>query len=183
MRTTLAAALLVLGTLALAAAPPARAEGFQTGTWYAGPRIWIGNLNDAVAIGGQVERGVTKPGEYGPGVIAVGAGLDYYSWSYDYAAYGSYKYSVVPVQVFGNYHLPLPKSPRWDPYAGLGLVYSHVSASWEGNAFSSGFSAAASTTDIVGNVGARYFVNDRFAVQAQVGFGYGTIGLGATWAF
>ena len=32
-----------------------------------------------------------------------------------------------------------------------------------------------------GQAGARYFVSDRFSLQGQIGFGYGTLGLGATW--
>lgn len=56
----------------------------QTGSLYAGPRVWIGNLNGAVTIGGQVEEAFTKPGAYGPGLIEGGVGIDWYSWSYDY---------------------------------------------------------------------------------------------------
>lgn len=153
---------------------------FRPGAYYAGPRVWIGNLNGAMAIGGQVERGFTRPGQYGPGIIAGGLGVDYYSWDADYGT-GRYDYSVIPIQLFGNYHFPISSTPKLDPYVGLALVYQRVSASWNGSGI--GGSAAASGTDFAGQLGARYFLTDQMAVQGQVGFGYGTLGLGATWRF
>lgn len=160
--------------------PGAPSPEFTTGAYYAGPRVWLGNLNGAVAIGGQVERGFTQPNAYGPGIIAGGIGVDYYSWSYDYS-FGSYKYSVVPLQAFGNYHFIIEGNKKLDPYAGLALVYSMVNASWNGAGVAA--DAEASGIDIAGQAGVRYFVNEKFAVQGQVGFGYGTLGLGATWRF
>ena len=65
--------------------PPPAGALFEAGPFYAGPRVWIGNLNGAVAIGGQIERGFTQPGAYGPGIIAGGVGIDHYSWDFDYA--------------------------------------------------------------------------------------------------
>jgi hypothetical protein len=143
--------------------------------------VWFGNLNGAVAIGAQAERGFTKPGEAGPGVISGGVGLDWYSWSNDYA-FGSYDYSVVPIQGFSNYHFFIPSEPRLDPYAGVALVYQIVSASWDG-AGDATVSASDSSFDIAAHAGMRYFLTPSFAVQGQLGFGYGTIALGATWKF
>jgi len=183
MRRGIIGSILVLTALSLAFVPQAGAQGFQTKTWYAGPRVWIGNLNDAVAVGGQIERGFTNPGEFGSGVISGGVGLDYYSWSYSYPTFGQYKYSVIPVQFFANYHFPVRTNPRLDPYAGLGIVYSHVSASWNGSVYTSPYVASASSTDLAGDIGLRYFVNPSFALQGQLGFGYGTLGLGVNWQF
>lgn len=178
MRPTL---VLIAAALALTTAvSTAGAQGFQTGAWYVGPRVWLGNLNGAAAIGAQVERGLTEPGQYGPGILAAGGGVDYYSWSNDYF-FGRYEYSVIPVQAFGNYHFVVKSEPRLDPYVGLSLVYSHVSAEWSGSGVAA--SASASGTDIAGVAGARWFVSERFAVQGQVGFGYGTLGLGVNWRF
>ena len=166
------------------AAPPA--GSFETGGIYAGPRLWVGNLNGAVAIGGQVERGFTQPGQVGPGIVGGGVGVDWYSWSQSYGLpgfTGEWKYTVVPVQLFGNYHFVLKEYKKLDPYLGLALVYQHYSWSWNGTGRVPGSGAAASTTDIAGQAGARYFLNDKFAVQGQIGFGYGTLGLGAAWKF
>jgi hypothetical protein len=192
MRSKIVGSIALFGIFALSAAANAQTpaiaqtaanaqtEGFQTKTFYAGPRIWLGNLNGAVAFGAQVERGFSKPGAYGSGVISGGVGIDVYSWSHDYGSFGSYHYSVVPVQVFGNYHFALASNKRIDPYVGLALVYQHVSASWKGSGISTA-SASGSSTDFAGQAGVRYFISNRFAVQGQVGFGYGTLGLGATW--
>lgn len=182
MRTKLVGMLALLGVLLPALAGNAQAQQFETGVYYAGPRIWLGNLNGAVAIGAQIERGFTEPGRYGPGIIAGGVGIDWYSWSFDYPPFGSYDYTVVPVQVFSHYHFVITSNRKLDPYAGLALVYQHVSASWSGAGAQFG-SASASATDIAGEGGLRYFLSDKFAVQGQIGFGYGTLGLGATWRF
>jgi len=155
---------------------------FEVGRWYAGPRVWVGNLNGAVAIGGQVEKGFTKPGQYGPGIIGGGLGLDWYSWSYDYPlGLGTYKYSVIPFQVFSNYHFVISSNKKIDPYVGLAFVYSVVSASWSGGIDPG--SADQNYTDFAGQAGVRYFLKDNVALQGQIGFGYGTLGLGATWKF
>lgn len=164
------------------ASPQAAATGgqFESGPFYAGPRVWIGNLNGSMAIGGQIERGFTQPGAYGPGIISGGVGVDYYSWDFDYT-FGQYKYSVIPLQVFSNYHFVIESNKKIDPYAGLALVYSLVNSSWEG----SGIAAEADGNyfDLAGQAGVRYFLTPKVALQGQVGFGYGTLGLGATWKF
>lgn len=87
---------------------------------------------------------------------------------------------VATAGVFGNYHFPIKSNPKIDPYLGLALVYQHVSSSWSGGGVSFG-SAAGSTTDFAGQGGVRYFFSEKLAGQAQVGFGYGTLGLGVTW--
>lgn len=164
-------------------APQAEAQGtgtglFQTGTTYLGPRVWIGNLNGAMAIGGQAERGFTQPGANGPGIIAGGVGIDWYSWSHNYG-FGEYSYSVIPIQVFGNYHFKIEGNEKLDPYVGLAFVYSIVSASWSGTGVAAG--AESSSFTFAGQGGVRYFLSEKFALQGQVGFGYGTLGLGVTW--
>jgi hypothetical protein len=163
-----------------AATQSAPARQFESGPFYAGPRLWLGNLNGAIAIGGQIERGFTKAGQHGPGIIGGGVGIDYYTWDFDYA-FGAYKYSVIPLQIFSNYHFVIESNKRLDPYAGLALVYSIVNASWEGSGVAA--SAEASGLTFAGQAGVRYFLSDKLALQGQGGFGYGTLGLGATWKF
>jgi hypothetical protein len=162
-----------------AGATPLFGQGYEVGPVYAGPRIFTGNLNGATAIGVQAEKGITKPGAYGTGSISAGAGIDHYSWNAAYPG-GKYEYSVTPIQLFSNYHFKIASQPKLDPYAGLALVYSIVSASYTGIASAS---ASANNTDFAGQFGARWFFNDKLAAQAQAGFGYGTLSLGATWRF
>lgn len=173
---TFAALLLMNG---LTAPSVAQSQGFVTGAIYAGPRIWTGNLNGATAIGVQAEKGLTAPGKYGPGVISAGLGVDWYSWDFTYPG-GRYEYTVVPIQAFSNYHFVVKSQPKLDPYAGLALVYSVVNATVTGVGSAS---ASASGTDIAGQVGARWFFTEKFAAQGQLGFGYGTLSVGATWKF
>ncbi|MBX9854759.1 MAG: hypothetical protein K2Y26_04505 [Gemmatimonadaceae bacterium] len=177
LRAPTIAALLLLNSFAATAV--AEAQGFATGAVYAGPRIWTGNLNGATAIGVQAEKGLTAPGKYGPGVISAGIGVDWYSWDFTYPG-GKYEYSVVPIQAFSNYHFAVKSQPKLDPYAGLALVYSVVNATVTGLGSAS---ASASGTDIAGQVGARWFFTEKFAAQGQLGFGYGTLSVGATWKF
>ncbi len=153
---------------------------FQTKKWYIGPRIGFGNLDGGTAIGAQAERGFTEPGSAGPGIITGGVALDWYSWSYDYPPFGSYDYSVIPIQVFSNYHYILKNSPKIDPYGGLTLVYSIVNASWSGTGTGVG-SVSDSEFDIAGQVGMQYFFTPKFCGHAQLGFGYTTFGLGVSW--
>lgn len=173
---TFAALLLLNG---LTAPSVAQSQGFVTGAIYAGPRIWTGNLNGATAIGVQAEKGLTAPGKYGPGVISAGLGVDWYAWDFTYPG-GRYEYTVVPIQAFSNYHFVVKSQPKLDPYAGLALVYSVVNATVTGVGSAS---ASASGTDIAGQVGARWFFTEKFAAQGQLGFGYGTLSVGATWKF
>lgn len=174
-----AAAACVMLFAGLLTATPAHSQGFVTDAIYAGPRIWTGNLNGATAIGVQAEKGLTAPGKYGPGVISAGLGVDWYSWDFSYPG-GKYEYSVVPIQAFSNYHFVVKSQPKLDPYAGLALVYSVVNATVTGLGSAS---ASASGTDIAGQVGARWFFTEKFAAQGQLGFGYGTLSVGATWKF
>lgn len=157
---------------------PAAAQQFDNGSLYAGPRIWIGNLNGALAVGGQIEKALTVPGDVGPGIIGGGVGIDFYSYGSDFTG-GRWSYSVVPVQAFGNYHFVIEKNRKVDPYVGLALVYGVVSSTWEGSGASFG-SASANYTVFAGQGGIRYFMSERVSLQGQIGFGYGTLGVGAT---
>ena len=181
MLRTLARAAVILAVTASAAAaqqPAAQESYFKMGSTHVGPRLWLGNINGAVAVGGAIERAVTQAGE--SGVISVGGGIDFYSWSYSYG-FGEYSYSVVPLQLFGNYHFAIGSNPKLDPYLGLALVYSIVSADWSGTGTPA--SASTSSATFAGQGGIRYFLKPNFALQGQIGFGYGTLGLGTSWGF
>jgi hypothetical protein len=61
------------------------------------------------------------------------------------------------------------------------LVYSFVSASWSGTGAPA--TASASSATFAGQGGLRYFISPSFALQGQLGFGYGTLSLGTSWSF
>ena len=183
MTRSIAKAVIILAVSASAAAaqqPAGTPTAFQAGPTYFGPRVWLGGLNGAVAFGAQAERAFTQPGETGSGMISGGVGVDYYSWSNDYVG-GSYSYSVIPLQAFSNYHLIIKSNRKLDPYVGLALVYSIVNASWEGSGVEAG--ADGSSLGFAGQGGLRHALSDSFSLQGQVGFGYGTLGLGTSWKF
>jgi outer membrane protein W len=83
--------------------------------------------------------------------------------------------------VFSNYHFVVANNRKFDPYLGLAFVYSIVNASWSGGTDPG--AADGNYTDIAAQAGLRYFLKDNVALQGQIGFGYGTLGLGATWKF
>jgi hypothetical protein len=183
MKRSISTAVIVMAVMASAAGAQENGGAyFANGSMYAGPRVWLGNLNGSMAIGGQVEKGMTKAEQLGPGIISGGVGVDYYSWSWNVGGgLGEWSYSVIPLQVFSNYHFPITSSPKLDPYLGLALVYSIVNASWDGAGAGTG--AAASSLGFAGQGGLRYFLTRSFAIQGQVGFGYGTLGVGTSWRF
>jgi hypothetical protein len=180
---------ITLATVALAAsaalAPTAAAQQVNPEGWYLGPRISVGSLNGATAIGAEVDRAFTKPGAAGPGVISGGIAIDYYTYSYNYFGGYGYKYSVTPVQVFGAYHYILTSVPKLDPYAGVGLVYSIYSNSYTSPSGTQTVttSPTASSASVSGFVGARYFLSNNFAVNAQAGFGYTNLSVGVGFKF
>jgi hypothetical protein len=155
------------------AADPVK-EGFTVGPLYAGARIWLGGLaGGTLAFGGMIEKGIKKPGEMGPGIVSVGAGVDYYS--FNNAFFG---YSYIPITAFGNYNFVIKDNKKLSPYVGLGLGYMLINASARGVG---NFLAEASYLYVAGQLGARYFVSDKLALQAQAGFGIGALSIGATF--
>lgn len=170
-----------------AARPPATRDtartgagvGFEPGHLFVGPRTWLG-INGTASIGGQAEIAVSKPGQYGPGVLAVGASADVYHYSESYA-FVDWSMTVVPIGGYVNYHVPL-SDKRIDPYVGAGLGFAMVSASVRSSLDDySASSGRASGVFSFGQVGARYFFKPNLAVQAQTGWGFGGMSLGVTW--
>ena len=111
--------------------------------------------------------------DYGIGSdITVGGELSYRSHNESYSG-SKYKYSVMGIGANGNYHfnrvLEIPS--EWELYAGLGLnyyIWNYKDASYTGsNASDLGFGA---------QVGARYFFNDKFGVNLELGGGNATSG-------
>jgi hypothetical protein len=181
LASTLAAVVLTAST---AFTTTAAAQQFKTDTWYGGPRIWIGGLNGATAFGAQIEKGFTKPGAQGSGIISGGVGVDYYSYSSSFIGYG-WKFSVIPVSVFGAYHFAVESNKKLDPYLGVALVYSIYSSTYTSptGGTTTLTSPNSSSLGFAGYGGLRYFMSDNFAISGQLGFGYGTLGVGVSWKF
>lgn len=115
--------------------------------------------------------------------ITVGGKFSYRNYGHRYAGY-KYSQSLTTIGVNGNYHfnqlLELPS--EWDLYAGLTLgyyIWSDVKWS-DGNNVVYGGEASGLGADV--QVGARYFFNDRFAVNLELGGGTGSgVNFGITY--
>lgn len=154
--------------------------GYEGNHLYAGARTWLG-VYGTLSIGGTLERPMTKPGQYGPGIISAGVGADFYRYSTDIGGIADWSVTVIPITGFANYHFPL-KNKKLDPYAGIGVGYAVVSASvrtYGGDSFTS--RGRASGVYLSGSLGARYYVRPTLALQAETGFGVGALSLGVSW--
>jgi len=150
---------------------------FETGGVYLGPHIGIGSVGGTVAFGGDIEYGITRPGEAGSGRISIGGTLDYWSRSDTY-----YNYTWVPVGIFGAYHFSL-SNRKLDPYLGLGLGYEIVTSSWKNGDNTTSSSASYNSGTYLNLVaGFRYFVSPGFALQARAGLGASLLSVGINFA-
>lgn len=164
--------------------PQAKAQ-FLNQKNYGGVHLGIGASGGAFDLGLDYERGITKVGEAGPGIIGIGGILDYYSYSYGY----TYGPGVVPesgtltyldLGVTGMYHFVL-NNKKIDPFVGLVLGYESVTWSAPGVA---PLSAPYSSGLILGgSAGLRYFFTPQWAAQARIGFGFYTFAVGADYTF
>lgn len=157
----------------------ARAQ-FETGNNYAGAHLGLSGVGSALTLGLDYERGITQPGEVGPGIIGVGGLFDYYSYNETfYATTGSWTY--IDFGVSGMYHFVL-ENKRLDPFLGLVLGYEIASWKWN-NAYVGSYSPSAGGFTLGGSAGIRYFFNNSWAAQARVGFGFYLLALGVDYKF
>jgi len=166
----------VLGTAAIVigltiATEPVQAQ-FAVGYTDIGLTVGLGNVGEAsLAPGLRFEKAIRDLPNYGNGVLGIMASAQYYSWSGP-----GYDWSYIPIGVTGNYHFQLENNEKFDPFVGLGLGYQIVSCDV------SGFGDVCSDSALyfIGRLGARYFLNDKFAAYADAGAGGATINIGAT---
>ena len=170
-------ALLAVAMLALLAST-ASAQ-FENQKNYAGVHIGLSGVGSALTLGADYERGITNPGEVGPGIIGIGGLFDYYSYS-DAGLYG--KWTYIDFGVSGMYHFVLDNK-KWDPFLGLVLGYEVASWSWNSGYSSILGSPTAGGFTIGGSAGIRYFLNDNWALQARLGFGFYILAVGVDYKF
>jgi hypothetical protein len=157
----------VAALLSTAAMFPSRASAqFVNNSLYLGPELGLGlGYGGGIMLGGMVEEPITNPGTVGPGLLAIAARIDYWSWSVP-----DFSLSYIPIGVLCNYHFVLSDT-KWDPFLGLGLGYVIVNSSWTGEGQAFNYSSG-STVFITGEVGARYFISPAMAIRAEFGFSY-----------
>jgi outer membrane protein W len=138
----------------------------------------VGNIDGGgLALGGEVEYGLTRDPRIGSGTIGLAFRIHSYSWNVSYDSGLKESLRVTPIAAAGNYHFAL-KSPKLDPYVGLALGYATASYS-----VSDGFStdqagSANSGLYLMIDGGGRYYLNPRTAIQAGISLGSrGDVGL------
>jgi hypothetical protein len=158
--------------------PRAQAQ-FENQKNYAGVHIGLSGVGSALTLGLDYERGITNVGEVGPGIIGLGGLFDYYHYSEDFGGYGG-GWTYIDFGVSGMYHFVLDNK-KWDPFLGLVLGYEVATWSWSGV---SGFSSpTAGGFTLGGSAGVRYFLNDNWALQARIGFGFYILAVGVDYKF
>ena len=97
--------------------------------------------------------------------ISIGAEVSYQTFN-ETIFVQKYKSSILGIGVNGNYHfrrvLKLPN--EWDLYAGIGIgyyIWSFDNVNYAGS--------NTSGTGFGGQIGARYFINNKFAINAELG--------------
>ncbi len=98
--------------------------------------------------------------------ITVGGEVSFHSFKEDWGS-NSYSFSIIGISGNANYHFNelLDVSKEWDFYAGINLGFYIWSApSGYGGSHSSGLGLG-------GQLGARYYINDRFGINLEFGGG------------
>lgn len=80
----------------------------------------------------------------------------------------SIDYTAISVSIRGAYHFAVTQ--KLDPYAGLGLLYTNVSSKTSGS-FPGLFSPKSGGIGFGVFAGARYYLNDRLGLNAELGYG------------
>lgn len=91
-----------------------------------------------------------------------------------------YKYTYFTLGARGSYHFLQIPNEKFDVYAGAGLGYNIVSASYDGPATLQGFAVASSGSYLFFGVhaGGRYYFSPNFAAYAELGYGLGILNVG-----
>ena len=131
-------------------------------------------------VGVYYEKAITD--KIGIGKIGIGGSINYLrnSTSYDFLSLSNtVSISQLAVALRGAYHFEL-ENKKIDPYAGVGLVFSHFSykSSYSNADFS--FGSPLSTQAFVGS---RYYFTDNIAAFGELGYGLAYLNIGATYKF
>jgi OmpW family len=171
--------MIVLASIAASAQSAAAQSPVVPGYTDIGPVVGIGGLSGAsLSLGGRFEYAFKSLPDLGNGTLGIMVSADYYSHSYNYGGFAgaySFSYKWIPIGATVNYHFKL-ESTKFDPFVGLGLGYTLVTASCSGPYCGSG--AYSSAIYFIGRLGGRYFFSDNMALYADVGAGAATLNAG-----
>ncbi len=131
-------------------------------------------------VGVYYEKAITD--KIGIGKIGLGGSINYLrnSTSYDFlSSSNTISISQLAIALRGAYHFEL-ENKKLDPYAGLGLVFSHFS--YKSSISNTNFSFG-SPLGTQAFVGSRYYFTDNIAAFAEVGYGLAYLNIGGTYKF
>jgi len=111
--------------------------------------------------------------------LGIGGYLGYSSSRYE-AAWGTstygWNYSYMILGIRGSLHYPVVD--KLDTYAGLMLGYNIVSSKKFGDWSGAMMSASSSSMAFAFYLGGRYYINDKFGVMAELGYGIAYLNIG-----
>jgi opacity protein-like surface antigen len=126
-----------------------------------GSPYWGSGFKSSLPVNPRVgfEYGITEN-------ISGGGSVAYSSSSYDYGyGYGKIKYTGLFISARGSYHFATTE--KFDPYAGLSLGYVLVTVS---DSYSGYVASASSGVGYGLHLGARYFFQPKFGLNAELGY-------------
>lgn len=110
--------------------------------------------------------------------ITIGPRISYRKYTEKYFG-DKYSQTLTVISFNGNYHFNqlLSIEDKWDVYAGLTLGYYIWSDVKWNNSSINGFGGEASGVGLDAQIGARYFFNEKWAVNLEFGGGTGSGGI------
>jgi len=118
----------------------------------------------------------------GPGVIGIGGLIGYTSAKYTFGVPGAnydWKTSYTVIGIRGSYHL-VDLADKLDAYGGVMLGYSIVSVSGNNGTYTAGSASSANFSIFAGG---RYYLTEKFAVMAELGYGFAILNVGVALKF
>lgn len=151
-------------------------RGYEQGRWVLSGSLGLGLAstygdNGSPLLALTAETGVTPN-------VSVGGSAGMASSKYDGYGYSAkYTYSVVAARASYHFVKVAPEKPV-DLYAGVSLGYNHVGVSESGSLYGYDVGASYVLYGLYG--GARWYVNPRTALFGELGYGLGTLAVGAS---
>lgn len=174
--------LLVVAVMALASQVIfAQRVLINKGDQYVGAKLALGSVGGAsMGYIGEYEMGFQEN-------IGIGATVGYSGYSEEiafFSAKGEWSYTNIYIVANGNYHYDLLNNEKIDTWAALHVGYNAATVKWAWTSGTSLFTPAAATAGgvVIGlSANARYFVSDKLAVSARLGFGLGIVNIGVDY--
>lgn len=134
--------------------------------------VGIGVSGWGIPFYGRFEKGITDN-------ISIGGQISYQSDKEEYSSFGfttGWRHTIIGLSARGNYHFNeiLNIGDGWDLYSGASLGYYIWNTKTTGDDFGESYRGSGSGGLYLGfQVGGRYFINEKFAINAE--FGRGTV--------